>query len=221
MKEGTYSHEKAQKHIELSLKVRDIARERLPDHLVYVATHTAGKYGQLYQSLEEETGEEFWSLRIISDPTKRRLKDPDLLIAIESRAEFLVEIKWGVIAGEGKSDMIDAFQIQSEMRNALIKPAICQLRGPAVTKGQRYRTDSFKIKRKYTVDHNTKLLLVTDFASIKRILPNRFLEFKNQMKSSDFVIAADIKDRIEGIPSVRDVLCRYAVCQGSPKFSDG
>jgi hypothetical protein len=118
-----------------------------------------------------------------------------------------VEIKWGAIAGEVNTDMKMAFQEQLKMRNTLSEPAICRARGPAVMNGKRYRSKIFNNVRNYTVDHDTKLLLVTDFASIKVKLPYRFLEFKNQWKSSDLAIVADINDRIEGIPGVRDLLC--------------
>jgi hypothetical protein len=69
----------AAKHIDISLRVKQIAARCIPQYKVYVATYTAGSAGQIYQRLEEKSGAEFWSIKAWTPPSprRRRLKDPD------------------------------------------------------------------------------------------------------------------------------------------------
>ncbi len=53
----------AAKHIQISIQAKQIAMEVCKDCNTYIATYTSGTSGQAYQRIEEESGEEFWSLK--------------------------------------------------------------------------------------------------------------------------------------------------------------
>lgn len=68
----------ADKHIRISLKVKETAEKTRPHDDVFVATFRAGANGHAYQRIEQESGAEFWSIKAWTPlpPPRRRLKDP-------------------------------------------------------------------------------------------------------------------------------------------------
>jgi hypothetical protein len=85
----------AAKHTDISLGVKQTAARCMPQYKVYVATYTTGRAGQIYQRIEEKSGEEFWSIKAWTPPPRRRLKDPDVIVTYQDQVRFIVEVKWG------------------------------------------------------------------------------------------------------------------------------
>lgn len=198
----------ATKHIELSLRAKRIAKGVYPQFEVLIATYTAGRSGQTYQSVEEMSGEEFWSLKVWS-PQKphRRLKDPDLVIVDSTQVKCLLEIKWGAVQGHSSTDILIKPQERDRMAHLMQEPALCRVSGPAVQDRQRFASSEFGNVRDFTIDKETRFVLVADFRAVKRILPQKYERFVEMGKeAAGGYYTADISDRVDAIPSLRQVL---------------
>jgi len=68
----------ARKHIDISIRTKLIAALDNLDNCVYLATYTIGDSGQSYQHIEEQSGEEFWSIKAYTPAPHLRLKDPEV-----------------------------------------------------------------------------------------------------------------------------------------------
>ena len=199
----------AKKHIEISLRAKQIAQRALPGCRVYVATYTTGRSGQSYQQIEEHTGEEFWSIRAITPPPPphTRIKDLDLIITDEKQVKLLVEVKWGAVPGSMATDLRIVPDEWQKMARLLAAPAMCRVRGPAVRSGRRYRSVEFPTQRDYCTDGQTKLVLVSDFLALQRMLDAEFRAFLSLWKAQKSrVLIADIHCRVGDIPSFQEVV---------------
>lgn len=198
----------AKKHIEISIKTKQIAQVICRDCLVYIATYTTGKAGQVFQRIEEQSAEEFWSIKAWTPPPRRRLKDPDLIITHDDRVKFLVEVKWGTVPGNTSTDLLMGLKEWAKMDRLLRASVImCRVRGPAVKDGRRYKGAEFPIKIDYLTDKNSILVLVTDFAAVKRELNPKFQRFIESWKcTSPRFLIADINTRVDEIPSLQEIL---------------
>jgi hypothetical protein len=103
----------AQKHTELCIKVKSIAESSCPDWRVYLATYTTGRAGQSYQRIEQESGEDFWSIRALTPPPHRRLKDPDVRVTHGHRTD-----------NETKTVLVSDFVLLKQMPGARLQGAI-------------------------------------------------------------------------------------------------
>jgi len=195
---------KARKHIDISIKTKHIAELHCQSYYVYVATYTTGKSGQAYQRIEEESGEEFWSIKALTLSPHHRLKDPDLILTQNERVSFLVEVKWGAIQGQKGSDLQIKPEEWAKMEQLFHEPILCRVRGPAVRSGYRYRSSDFPDVRDYLTDNKTKGVLVSDFAGMEHAKLNDFLELWKREKGS-FQIA-DINTHFGEIPSFQEIL---------------
>lgn len=202
----------ARKHIEICLKVKNIAVSILPDCDVYVATYTAGQSGQSYQRIEEECRQEFWSIKAWTlTPPPIRLKDPDVIITRDKCVKFLIEVKWGSVPGRASTDLRMNGDEWRKMEKLLRDPAMCRVRGPAVRSGQRYRSQGFQSDYTYETDSQTKLVLVSNFSSMKRELSAQFNEFLSSWKHQNIgLLIADINARVGEIPSFRELIEAHA-----------
>jgi hypothetical protein len=199
---------KARKHIAISLQARHIAEECCPGCAVYVATYTTGQAGQAYQRIEEQSGQEFWSIKAWTPPPRRRLKDPDLLITCQDRVRFIVEVKWGALPGCAESDMAIADEEMRKMHALRQGPVLCRVRGPAVRAAARRRSASFPIERDCFTGQETRLVLVTDLAAMKRLLPwTEYTQLLARWKTAEAgAEMADIATRVDAFPSFREIL---------------
>ncbi len=199
--------EKAKKHIGISLRVKQAINTRFPDYGVYVATYTSGKTGQIYQRVEEETGEEFWSIRAWRPPLNLRLKDPDVLVTDQRVVKFVIEVKWGAISGCTTPDIRPSYDELSKMANLLSGSAYCRVRGPATHKGMRYPSIAFLNEINYWTNDETGLVVVSDFQMAKEMLGGRYSEAIHRWKSvSSSLLLADISERVGDIPSLQELL---------------
>lgn len=142
----------AEKHIDISIKVKQVADSICQHCHVYIATYTTGKAGQFYQRIEQESGKEFWSTKAWTHPPYCRLKDPDVIITHERQVKFLVEVKWGTVPGRGSTDLTMSPEEWEKMARLLSSSAMCRVRGPAVEGGRRYRSPEFRFKKDFCTD---------------------------------------------------------------------
>lgn len=160
----------------ISLAVKQIANRCCPSCDAYIATYTAGIAGQLYQEIEEESGEEFWSIKAWSPPPRRRKKAPDVLVVCGDKARFIIEVKWGAVAGSWVTETDLNRQEWKKTERLLRNPTECRVRGPAVKDGLRYRSQESPVQRSYFTDSDTKPIVVTEFGRMKRVLETKYWE---------------------------------------------
>ena len=196
----------ARKHIDISLRTKLIAALDNLDNGVYLATYTTGNSGQTYQYIEEQSGEEFWSIKAWTPAPHHRLKDPDVIIIRDEEVAFLIEVKWGTIPGRPGSDLLIKPDEWGKMSRLLEAPALCRVRGPAVINGQRYRSPSFPVQLDYYTNASTKGVIVSDFRGLNQSLLQEFLRTWRQANSG-FLIA-DIASGMGEIPSLKELLAR-------------
>ena len=202
----TNSIKKAQKHINLNLKVKQIFNKKYPEYLVYLATHTKNP---IYQDLEEKSNEEFWSIKLRTPKNHRQLKNPDIIIANNYRALFLIEVKWGVLEGCYDTDLRIDMATQKKMIKIRQIGGECSIRGPATRNGKRYRNVEFSIKKKVIVDEDTQFIFISDFMKAKKIFKlNQYKEIINNLNEQlqDSYIIADIYDRVDDIPYLKKII---------------
>lgn len=200
----------AEKHIDISIKTKQIAKSNCKDCVVYIATYPIGRPGQSFQRIEEQSGEEFWSIKAWTQPPHHHLKDPDVIITQDDRVKFLVEVKWGMVPGRASTDLLMSPQEWAKLSQLLqTKEFICRVRGPAVRKGKRFRAANFRVEKDYTTDVDSKLVLVTDFFSVKQKMTEMFDQFMALWKKThpSFPIA-DINIRVDEIPSLEEILAK-------------
>ncbi len=201
------SEKQAAKHTEFSIRVKHLAARYSPQYTVYIATYTAGAAGQIYQRIEEGSGEEFWSIKAWAPPPRRRLKDPDVLVTYQRQVKFIVEVKWGVIPGAQDTDLILAPDEWRKMKDLLTGANLCRVRGPAVVDHCRYRGPEFPDQRDYHTNDETKLVLVADLRLTKQCLPEQYAQAMSAWKNvPSNMVLADINARVDEIPSLREVL---------------
>ncbi len=198
----------AKKHIEISIKTKQIADVICRGCLVYIATYTTGKSGQVYQRIEQESAEEFWSIKAWTPSPRRRLKDPDVIITRDERVKFLVEVKWGTVPGNTSTDLLMGLEEWAKMDRLLrASDIMCRVRGPAVKDGRRYKNPEFPFKKEYWTDKDSNLVLVTDFVAMKQELTPKFQWFLESWKrTSPRFLIADINTRVGEIPSFQEIL---------------
>ncbi len=197
----------AKKHIDISIRAKQIAAGKDRDWLIYIATHAAGISGQSYQQIEEASGEEFWSIKAWTPAPHRRLKDPDVIITDSKRVKFLVEVKWGTIPGKASTDLLMSPEEWQKIARLIHSSAFCRVRGPAVEGGRRYRSHEFRIERDYWTDGETKLILITDFLEMQKAMDAKFQEFLRLWKQTIVgLLIADLHTRIGEIPSFQEIL---------------
>ena len=205
---GTASIQKAQKHVKISLEVRDVINKIYPKYCVYIATHTAGRHGGNYRKTEEESGKKFWSLKLLSSPERKKLKDPDVIVSDGNKVKYLIEVKWGVINGCSATDADISKPERGKIEQARHLGGICHIRGPAITNGQHYYSKEFVEKKKSEVDTDTKFVLVSDFQTMKDVLPTKkYEDILFQLKEqSDIFVLADIHKHVDDIPSLQEII---------------
>jgi hypothetical protein len=200
------SEKKAARHIDISLRVKQIAARCIPQCQVYVATYTAGSAGQIYQHLEEKSGEEFWSIKAWTPPPRRRLKDPDVIVTLQNQVQFIVEVKWGAVRGSDDTDLVLADDEWRKMRDLLTGVNLCRVSGPAAVDHRRYRSQEFTEQRDFHINSNTKLVLVTDLVQTKQCLPGQYAEALNAWKNATSnMLIADIHTQVDGVLSLAGV----------------
>ncbi len=197
----------ARKHTEIGIKLKATTKAFNPKLGVYIATYTANTAGQEYQRIEADSGEEFWSIRVWSASPRRCLKFPGAVITQEKMAKYLIEIKWGAVAGSSSSDLMINEKEQNEIANVLSKTELCRVIGPAVQNGRRFRSGSFRFKKSYSVDSSTKLILVSNFLEMKQRLGIKLAESLILWKRANpKILIADINTRVDDIPSFQELL---------------
>lgn len=198
----------ARKHISISLQLKHIVSVTRRDLGVFVATYTSGARGQSYQSIEEASGEEFWSIKAWTPPPppRRRLKDPDLIITRGSEVRFLVEVKWGAVEGRPGSDLQMNDREWAEFQNILHQPADCIIHGPAVQNHRRFKSP-LPLQGAYRITPNTNLVLVSDFQTATRLAAPVVVGLLARSRTIDprFLIA-DINSRVGIIPAFEELL---------------
>ncbi len=191
----------ARKHIGISLRVKEIASRCYPNCDIYIATYTAGRSGQSYQAIEEQSGLEFWSIRGLAHPTNERIKDPDVLITSDDQVKVLIEVKWGAIPQGLKTDMKAENKEWEDLRRLLGGPAKCRVRGPAVKACRRYRSEDFTIVRDFCVNDETKAIIVSDFGLMKQVLPTEYRAVTvGWRRAGTNILLADIHTQVDAIP---------------------
>ena len=84
----------AVKHVQISIKVKDVINHLYPKYDVYLASH--GNHPN-YKEVEIKSGEKFWSLQLRSHTDKTELKRPDIIITDSEFVKYFIEVKWGAI----------------------------------------------------------------------------------------------------------------------------
>lgn len=197
----------AQKHTDISVRTKQIVNASCPDCRVYIATYRTGTAGQEYQQIEQDNGEEFWSIKAWSPLPHRRLKDPDLVITHEQQVRYMVEIKWGAIPNRKGSDLLIDDKEQEKIKNLLQDSVMCRVRGPAVENGRRYKSHEFQEQKEYWTSSKTQLLLVSDFYLMKKSSNANFQEsLKLWKRAYKDLLIADIQTRVGEIPSLFELM---------------
>ncbi len=170
---------KANKHIKICIAVKKIIENA--ELKIYLATHLTGRAGKIYGSLEEQTGEEFWSLRMYSSKTpdeRSRVKDPDIIAVKNDRIKYVVEVKWGFVSNYTNStDLMSIFKEteMNEIKNMIDKSQVCRVIGPKVYGSTRVNQNK---KFNFFRNEETKFLLVSDFTGLYNEQRSVFDEFQ-------------------------------------------
>ena len=203
----------AQKHISVSLQIEDIVKELGLTYKTFIGTYGTGRSGQAYQTIEEESGRTYYSLKMYSTnpPLQQsQIKDPDVVIVDAHFAKYIIEVKWGYITSAPiESDLFKIFKGKEYERHlqATIQGKVVRVRGPACAKGIRYRSNQFTFIQNYEVMNNTKYLVISDFYNLHRQSPDQFNKlYQNIIKNKDNMIFLDIKQEVMDIPSLKDWL---------------
>ncbi len=206
------SQKKADKHIRLSIKIKDIINKIHPEWKVYIATYTTGTAGKIYQKIEEESGEEFWSIKLHSWIDNSELKDPDLIVVSEEKTKYAIEVKWGAVKGIFDTDILNflGYLERKKNRDAREYGRTCYVRGPAVKDTVRYRHEEFPPEKMFTVDDETQFLLVSDFCTLRDTIDYQkyqkiLFELEDQKDICDYL---DIDNNLDDIISLRNYLTR-------------
>jgi len=167
---------------------------------VYIATHKTLTY-HLAQQVRDE---EFWGVKAWTFPPRKPLKDPDVVIAQGEQVKFLVEVKWGAVQGSTKTDLLLSPQEWGKMARLLDGSAICRVRGPAVKDSRCYHSP-LPLRGDYSINDNTKLVLVSDFRLVKELIGAKLEKFLRQWKSANVDIQlADIDTGIKtGVDEIK------------------
>lgn len=197
----------AKKHVWITRRIRTITKSVHVNWDVYMATYSADKD---YRALEMVGGREFWSIRAYAPSSTRRTKDPDAIIVQGRQVKFLVEVKWGTVLHNPKSDLRLSQDEQEEMKQLVASPGWCRARGPVIKDGRLIPKEEFD-ERDFSCDDQTKLILVSDFVKMKKDMPvefSRFVSLAEKMKAT--FEPADIETGImtqDGkIRSLREIL---------------
>lgn len=203
------SLDKAEKHVQISLKVRDIINQMYPKYCVYLATHCRDKN---YKEKEKESGEKFWSLQLRSYTDKEGLKHPDIIVTDSEIIKYLIEVKWGVINGCLVSDSDIKTIVKGSEKNKIKKArqlgGILHSNGPAISNGRHYFNNEFIEKKEFIVNNETKFVLVSDFQMMKDVFAIKdykdiLLQLKEQ---SDIFVLADIHKHVGDILSLQEII---------------
>lgn len=202
------SIQKAKKHVQISLEVRDIINHTCPKYCVYLATHALGRHGVNYQKIEEESGEKFWSLPFYSQISREgKLKEPDLIVTDGNVVKYLIEVKWGAIEGCPDTDAFISENDRGKIKNAHHFGKKFKIRGPVIKDSKRYDKESRECKY-FDVDKNIKFILVSDFQKMKDVFPSKkYQDILSQLKEiRETFIIADIHKRVDDIPSLKKII---------------
>lgn len=205
---GTASIQKAQKHVKISLEVRDAINKTYPKYCVYLATHAVGRHVVNYQKIEEESGENFWMLPFYSQISREgKLKEPDLIATDGNVVKYLIEVKWGAIEGCSETDAFISENDRDKIKNAHHFGKKFKIRGPVIKDSKRYDKESRECKY-FDVDKNIKFILVSDFQKMKDVFPSKKYEFLlSQLKEqNDIFVLADIHEHVDDIPSLQEII---------------
>jgi hypothetical protein len=161
---------KAKKHIHICKQIKSATAEYLMDlnPSVYLSTHNHGKYGKIYRKYEEESGEDFWGISIYPDnkPKKHTMvKRADVIITMERRCLYIIEVKWGWISGLHSKYQSSDLDFGSEEIEKIAK---------AISDGKTCRIGKHAVSGKpkpmpkpdapdFTITSETKFLLISDF----------------------------------------------------------
>ncbi len=204
------SRKMAEKHIQICLDIKNMIKKKCENYHVYVATYGTGKQGIPYRKREEESGEEFWSINLwqfSEGKNAKKVKQPDVIVTNGSRVEYLIEVKWGTMKGYPKSDLEIEKDDFEKMISARSDGMCCRIHGPAVQDHQRYDNHEFTTEEDFKVDNQTKIVLVSDFYSVKTELDSRYKDILSRLKElENNVIFADINKRVGDIPSLQEVI---------------
>ncbi len=194
----------AKKHIDISTKAKELAVTVCADCESCIATHK----GQAYQRIEKESQNEFWSIKAWTQRPHRNLKDPDLIITLHGHVRYFIEVKWGTVPDNPRTDLTMGIEEWAKINRLLhTSTVMCRVRGPAAREGRRFRTSEFLFENDFTSDTNSKLVLVSDFFGVKQKLPKKFDQFMELWnKSSPSFQIADINVRVDEIPPLAEIL---------------
>ena len=207
----TPSDLKADKHIRISIEVKKIIEKFNSEFKTYLATYTASK---TYQKLEEQSGEEFWSLRMYNSKipdNASRAKYPDIIVIKDNMIKYVIEVKWGFIGNYTNSpDLMSIFD-EAEMnkiKKMIDKSQVCRALGPKVYCGTRLNKNE---EIDFFRSEETMFLLVSDFKGLYKKQRSIFEDFKDQFSIdySDYIgrlIILDIHESVENIQSLDNYL---------------
>lgn len=204
----------ADKHIQISLEVKKGTEKLNRELKTYLATYTTGTSGTIYKKLEEQSGEEFWSLRMHSskDPDNTDgVKDPDIIVVKNKEIKYVIEVKWGFIGNYTNStDLMSIFD-RNEMvkiKDMIDNSQVCRAIGPKVYCGTIVNQNKkFNLLR----NEETQFLLVSDFTGLYNNQRSVFNEFKELFRTNysdykDRLITIDIDKDVENIQSFANYL---------------
>ena len=203
------SLEIAKKHVQISIKVKEIINHLCSQYNVYLATHG---HRPIYKNVELESGEKFWSLQLRSNTDNKELKRPDVIITDSEFVKYFIEVKWGAIPNckFSKSDIKEIVKgsEKNKMKKARENGGVLKCNGPAIVNGQHYYSKKFLHRKKFIVNDETSFLVVSYFKIIKDIFTekeygNILLQLKRQ---SDIFVLADIHEHVDDIPSLQEII---------------
>lgn len=187
----------AKKHVALALRVRHIAGSCGYQDRIYLATHSVRWYKPTYSEAEGNKVP-FWSIKTWWRPYHNavNLKDPDAVIVVDGRLQYLIEIKSGTLE-DGKSDWEMGAREGEKLRNLLAaEAAFCNIAGP------KNQPQVCERKISCAIDEGTEYLLVTRIAD-----SSEHLSFLDVWLDTGFKVA-DIERPTAGFPSLAQILSR-------------
>jgi len=199
---------KADKHIRISIEVKEIIEKLNSELQTYLATYTARK---TYQKLEEQLDEDFWSLHMCTLKDTRSIKDPDIIVIKDNMIKYVIEVKWGFIGNYTNSpDLMRIFDRDEmvKIKDMIDNSQVCRAIGPKVDSGTRVnQNDEITFFR----SEETLFLLVSDFMGLYNNQRSIFNEFKERFRTNysdyeDKLIILDIDKNVENIQSFTNYL---------------
>ena len=191
----------AEKHTSILCHIEDIFMNLPLKYKTYLTTHNSVHY----KNAEKRTNRTFHHLAMYTTDRPRQdshVKDPDsIVIDIESGVIlYVIEVKWGYLKNSPNTDLNTLFKPKelNEIIRMIKTSKVCRVEGPYIRNGDVVPKNEKEKLPDFTVNSNTKFLVVSDLKGLWESNPAVFNSIKIQYENSrnQFSIC-DVKENVD------------------------